>query len=133
MSNRKLVIYFHFIWGTQDRKPLISRENERRIYRCIVNQIHLLGCETLAINGVPDHIHLVVKVRSTVAIATLIKQAKGVSAKFINEHLTVGYLFRWQSGYGAFSISRWDLPMIINYVKKQKEHHQEGELLAELE
>ena len=133
MSNRKLVIYFHFIWGTQDREPLISRENERRIYRCIVNQIRKLGCEVLAINGVPDHIHLVVKLRSTVAIATLIKQAKGVSAKFINEHLIEGDHFRWQSGYGAFSISRWDLPMIINYVKKQKEHHQEGELLSELE
>ena len=133
MSNRKLVIYFHFIWGTQDGDPLISKDIERPVYRCIVEQIQKLRCQVLAINGVPNHIHLVVKVRSSVPVALLIKQAKGVSAKFINDHLKVKNLFRWQSGYGAFTISRWDLPMIINYVKKQKTHHQERSLLEELE
>jgi len=133
VSNRKLVIYFHFIWGTQDGDPLISKDIERPVYRCIVEQIQKLRCQVLAINGVPNHIHLVVKVRSSVPVALLIKQAKGVSAKFINDHLKVKNLFRWQSGYGAFTISRWDLPMIINYVKKQKTHHQERSLLEELE
>lgn len=133
MSNRKLVIYFHLTWGTQDREPLITKGIERRLYRCIVSQVQKLGCQVLAINGVPDHIHLVVKLRSTVPIATLIKQAKGVSAKFINDHNLVKDGFRWQSGYGAFTISRWDLHMIINYVKKQKDHHQEGVLVDELE
>ena len=133
MSKRRLVIYFHLIWGTQDREPLISKKIERRIFRCIVGQVQKLGCEVLAINGVPDHIHMVVKLKSTIPVATLIKQSKGVSAKFINEHLVENNKFRWQSGYGAFTVSRWDLPMIINYVKKQKEHHLEGELLEELE
>ncbi len=76
--------------------------------------------QVLAINGVPDHIHLVVKLRSAVPVALLKKQAKGISARFINERLEMKVRFRWQSGYGAFTISRWDLPMIINYVKKQK-------------
>ena len=133
MKNRKLVIYFHLIWGTENREPLISTEIEQRLYRCIVSQVHKLKCQVLAINGVPDHIHLVVKVRSTVPVATLTKQAKGVSAKFINDHFQVTSGFRWQSGYGAFTISRWDLPMIINYVKKQKKHHHEGLLLEDLE
>jgi len=133
VSNRKLVIYFHFIWGTQDGDPLISKDIERPVYRCIVSQVQKLGCQVLAINGVPDHIHLVVKVRSTVPVALLIKQAKGVSAKFINDHLQVKTKFRWQSGYGAFTISRWDLPMIINYVNNQRTHHLDRALVKELE
>ncbi len=128
MGNRKLVMYVHFIWSTLDGHPWVSNEIERPVYRCIVNQIHKTGCEVLAINGVPDHIHLVVKLRSTVQVALLIKQAKGVSAKLINDHLDGQGRFRWRSGYGAFTISRWDLPMIINYVKKQKSHHAEGSL-----
>ncbi|MCK5794810.1 MAG: transposase, partial [Anaerolineales bacterium] len=63
----------------------------------------------------------------------LIKQSKGVSAKFINDRLQVKDKFRWQSSYGAFIISRWDLPMIINYIKKQKIHHQDRALLEDLE
>ena len=133
MNNRKLAIYFHLIWGTQDRQPLIIKTIERQVYRCIVSQIHKLGCQVLAINGVPDHIHLVVKVRSTIPVAKLVKQAKGVSAKFVNDHLKVKERFLWQPGYGAFTISRWDLPMIINYVNKQKKHHHEEALMDELE
>ena len=133
MNNRKLVIYFHFIWSTQDGNPLITRDIERPVYRCIVSQVHELGCQVLAINGVADHIHMVVKVRSTVPVSILIKQAKGVSARFINDHFQINNKFRWQSGYGAFTISRWDLPMIINYVNKQKIHHREQGLIEELE
>ena len=85
-----------------------------------------MGCEVLAINGIPDHVHRVVKLKSTIAISLLVKQAKGVSAKFINEQLVMSGNFRWRGGYGAFTISRWDLQMIINYVNNQKPHHQEG-------
>ena len=133
MSNRKLAIYYHLIWSTQDKLPWITSDLERPIYRCIYSQIHNLGCEVLIINGVPDHIHLVVKMRSTVPVASLVKQAKGISSKFINDQLKVNSKFRWSAGYGAFSISRWDLPMIINYVMKQKTHHADGSLLEELE
>ena len=133
MGSRKLVIYLHLIWSIQDGSPVISRNMERPIYRCIVNQINKLGCQVLAINGVMDHIHLVVKMKSTVPISILVKHAKGVCTKFINEELSVSGKFRWRSGYGAFSISRWDVPMIINYVKRQKVHHNVGSILECLE
>lgn len=92
-----------------------------------------MGCEVLAINGIPDHVHLVVKLKSTIAISLLVKQAKGVSSKFINEQLIKNGNFRWRGGFGAFTISRWDLQMVINYVNKQKSHHQEGSYKNELE
>ena len=133
MGNRKRVIYFHFVWSVSDSSTEINGQIERPLFRCIVGQIHKLNCKVLAINGVPDHIHLVVKVSTTVSIAHLVKQAKGVSAKFANDQLLSDGYFQWEPGYGAFTISRWDLDKIINYVKKQKTHHQVGKLLGDLE
>lgn len=133
MSKRKLVLYVHLIWNTRDGVPWIKLELERGVYRCIVNEILKLNCQVLAINSVPDHVHLVVKLKSTVPIALIAKQAKGVSARFINDHLIDNGHFSWEAGYGAFTISRWDLPKIINYVKKQKIHHHEGLLDKDLE
>jgi putative transposase len=87
MGRRRLVMYFHIIWGTLDGNPWISSKIERPVFRCIVNQIHKLGFEVLVINGISDHIHIVVKLKSTVSVAQLVKLAKGVSSKFINERL----------------------------------------------
>lgn len=133
MGNRKRVICFHLVWSVRKDCSGITNDIERPIYRCIVDQVHKLNCQVLAINGVLDHIHLVVKVRSTVSIAHLVKQAKGVSAMFANDQLVSDGNFRWEPGYGAFTVSRWDLEKIINYVKKQKRHHQVGSLLDDLE
>ena len=133
MSNRKLAIYLHLIWSVEDDSIIITKEIERSLYRCIGNQITGLGCRLLAINGVPDHVHLVVKMKSTIPVAHLVKLAKGVSSKFINDQLGVSGGFHWSAGYGAFSISRWDLQMIINYVKKQKTHHDVGLIVESFE
>jgi REP element-mobilizing transposase RayT len=133
MGNRKLSLYVHLIWGTWDGERWIIPGLERRIYCCIVNQIQKLGCEVLAINGVSDHVHLVVKLKSTATIAQLVKKAKGVSARYINQYLRPNESFKWKAGYGGFTISRWDLEKIINYVKNQKIHHGEESLEEELE
>lgn len=133
MSNRRLMIYLHLVWGTWDGNPWIKPSLERSIYRCIVNQIEILGCKVLAINGTSDHIHIVVKLKTTVPIASLVKKAKGVSARYVNQYLSPQEHFRWRGGYGGFSVSRWDLPMIIYYVKNQKVHHDEKAINPYLE
>jgi len=133
MGNRRLKLYLHLVWGTWDGNPWIIPRIERLVYRCIVNQIQQFDCKVIAINGVADHIHLVVRLKSTVSVALLVKKAKGVSARYINQFLDLEEHFKWRAGYGGFTISRWDLPTIINYVKKQKTHHDDGSLNADLE
>lgn len=81
----------------------------------------------------PDHIHLVVNFPTTISVANLVKKAIGVSSRFINQQLILDEHFKWQVGYGAFTISRWDLHQIINYVKNQKKHHASGDLEVDLE
>jgi len=106
---------------------------EKAIYRCIVNQVINQGCDVIAINGVSDHIHLLIKSSATDTIVKIVKQSKVVSSRFISKYFDVDDCFRWHGGYGAFTVSRWDLPIIVNYVRKQKKHHREDDLYDDLE
>jgi REP element-mobilizing transposase RayT len=130
---KKIALYVHLIWRTWDSLPLITPAIEPRLYRNIHSEANQAGCTVLALNGALDHIHLVITLPTTVAIADLMKQIKGVSSHFVNDKLNPDGHFQWQGGYGAFSVSRWDLDKVIHYVKRQKKHHQTANLWAELE
>ena len=133
MRRNKLALYLHLVWATWDRLPLLTPEIERRVYRNIESEARGMGCTVLAINGMPDHTHLGLVIPTTITIANLVKQVKGVSSHFVNETLKPDFEFKWQGSYGAFTVSRWDVDKIVNYVKRQKEHHQLNELFPEWE
>jgi REP element-mobilizing transposase RayT len=133
MRRNKLRLYLHLVWATWDRLPLITPDIERRLYRCIESQAQEQGCKVLALNGMADHVHLVVSFPTTITIADLVKQVKGVSSHFVNEVLTPPTQFKWQGSYGAFTISRWDVDKIVQYVQGQKEHHAANTLWPEWE
>jgi REP element-mobilizing transposase RayT len=113
--------------------PLIVPEIERQLHRCIESQARDQGCIVLALNGTSDHIHLVVSLPTTLNIAELVKQVKGASSHLVNNELAPDTQFKWQGSYGAFTVSRWDLDKIIQYVKGQKEHHAASDLWLEWE
>lgn len=123
MRRNKLALYLHLVGSTWDRMPLISPEIERSLFRNIESEAIKMGGTLLALNGMPDHVHLVLSYPATVSLADLVKQVKGVSSHFVNDTLQPGGSFKWQGSYGAFTVSRWDLERVIGYVKKQKEHH----------
>jgi len=133
MHRDKVAIYVHLVWATWDRLPLITPAIERALHRVIANEAQKMGCTLLALNSVPDHVHILVQMPSTITVAKLVKQLKGVSSYFINEVLKPESSFKWQGLYGAFSVSRWDVDQIVAYIQRQKEHHQVGTLIAELE
>lgn len=133
MWNKRLSLYLHLVWATWDRFLLITPKIEKPTYRAISSQVVQLGCRVLAINGTPDHLHLIIKITTTISIAELVKKAKGVSSRIVNKVLKPEELFKWQVGYGAFTISRWDLQKIIHYVANQKQHHSDGIINIELE
>jgi len=133
MRRNRLALNLHLVWATWDRLPLITAEIERRLHRNIESETQKQGCTVLALNGTEDHIHLLVSFPTTIAIADLVKQVKGVSSHFVNETLQPATQFKWQGSYGAFTVSRWDVDKIIEYIKRQKEHHTTGELVQEFE
>ena len=81
----------------------------------------------------PDHVHLLARVPATFAVAALVKRLKGSSShRITREHGGEGF-FKWQKGYGAFTVSRWDLARVREYIRRQKEHHGTGTLSGQLE
>ncbi len=90
-------------------------------------------CIPLAVNGVEDHVHILVKLDSKISISKLMQSLKGKSAKIINDSYLLIDHFIWQRGYGAFSIQEKDVPRIIKYIKNQKEHHKNHSIEEDFE
>lgn len=120
-------VYIHLVWSTWDRIPLLRGESERVAYACICAECAALKVEVLAIGGVEDHVHLLVRMPATISLATLMNQVKGASSHLLT-HRTGNDAFRWQGGYGAYSISRQHVPVVKQYVEHQKTHHSDGTL-----
>ncbi len=128
-----LAVYVHLVWGTWDRLPLLTGDLERDMHRAIGAECIALSCESIALGGVADHVHLLVRLAATLSIADLMKQLKGSSAHLFAHQLVPGAFFKWQAGYGAVSVSPRHLDQVSNYIAKQREHHASTTLLPSLE
>ena len=133
MRRSKSEIYLHLVWATRERQPLITPVVRERLYPFLEMQAKHLGCHILAIGGMPDHIHLVVRTPTTVCAAQLVKQVKGTSSAFINNLTKRTPYFRWQGGYGVFSLCRPLLSKVVRYAENQDHHHSQGPLWGEWE
>ena len=126
MRQTKAEIYLHLVWGTKHRQPWITPELERAVYRCIEKEVLRLKCQLLAIGGIADHVHLLVKTPTTLAVAKLANQVKGISSHMVHDQFPGNEAFDWQDGYGVFSVGVNQVPPVRDYVLNQKEHHANG-------
>ena len=126
-------LYLHMIWATWDRLSLITPAIESQIYAAIAVKCRELKCEPLAIGGIENHVHLLTRFHTTVAIATLAKEIKGASSHLVTHKLMPEEFFKWQGAYGAFTIRKSDVPQVKAYIQNQKTHHADGVLDEELE
>ena len=133
MRRSKIVSPMHFVWGTQDRLPVITEEIEEMVYRCLIDEATTLRCEILAIGGMPDHIHIAVMFPATISYSQFIKQLKGASSKLMKELLPPDTFFYWQDGYGAFGFTYNEREKVISYITHQKQHHESQKLWPSLE
>jgi putative transposase len=126
-------LYYQFVWATKQRLPLIAQEMEPHLYGYIRHKCEELEVVVYAVNGMPDHIHLVCSVPPKLAVTDFIQQVKGASAYFINHQDDIeGQLF-WQEGYGVLTFTKSDLQRIVTYINNQNPHHREGSLSAKME
>jgi putative transposase len=124
-------LYYHFVWSTKDRLPLLTPDIENRTYSVIANKCKALGGWVHAINGMPDHVHVVLAAPPRISPAEIARNLKGISAHFIQSELNV--TLKWQRGYGVFSLTRRGLEPAVDYVRQQKKHHAEGTIYTSLE
>lgn len=127
-------LYYHLVWATKERYPLIIPAVETQLYGYIKGKADHLGCMVHAINGIEDHIHLVVSIPPKLSIADFVGKIKGSSSYHLN-HLPEQplSLFAWQRGYGALSLGGKQLEDAVSYVQRQKEHHARQTTIAALE
>jgi putative transposase len=118
-------LYLHCVWGTWDRLPLITPDIETVIWAAIARQCQQLNCKVLAVGGVADHVHLLTAFPPDLSVSNLIGQAKGSSSHLVTHEIACDRFFKWQGGYGAFTVNRQDLPRIVDYIKNQATHHQQ--------
>lgn len=126
-------LYLHCVWATWDRLPLITPAIEARLYACIASKCSEFDCEMIAIGGVVDHVHLLVRIPTTLPVATLLKEVKGASSHLMTHEVAPTEFFKWQGGYGAFTVEKDGVSAVRRYIERQKEHHSNSRLRYEWE
>ncbi len=129
----KYEVHVHLVWATWKRRPMVSAEIEAELYRAIGTKCVELRCPARAIGGTTDHVHLLARLHPSISVARLVAEVKGFSSYAVTYGLVHGSRFRWQSGYGAFSVSYDDLPAVETYIRNQKRHHELRATEPELE
>ncbi len=123
MSSTFSQIYIQIVFAVKGRNSLISSSWEDELYKYITGIVQNKGQKMLAINGMPNHIHIFIGMKPSCCLSDLVREIKKSSNAFIKEKQFTKYKFEWQEGYGAFSYSHSALDNVIMYIKNQKEHH----------
>ncbi len=133
MANTYTQVHLHLIFAVQFRRALIHYSWKERLYQYITQIIQRHKHKVMVINGMPDHLHIVIGMRPQQSLSDLMQVIKSGSSGWVNEQNLTPVKFNWQAGYGAFSCSKSQLPMLINYVKNQEIHHRKKTFMEEYE
>ena len=123
MANTYTQIYIHVVFAVQGRQNLIPKQHKEELHKYIAGIIRNKGQKLIAINSMPDHIHLFIGLKPNMALSDLVRDVKNNSSKFMNTRKWFRGKFRWQEGFGAFSYARSQLSTVANYIMNQEEHH----------
>ena len=123
MADTYSQIYIQIVFSVQNRKALIHESFETELYKYITGIVQNKGQKLIAINGMPDHIHIFIGMKPNCCLSDLVREIKKSSNSFINEKQFTNVSFNWQEGFGAFSYSFSQIDTVVNYIKNQKSHH----------
>ena len=127
MSNVYHKLYYHIVWGTKNREPIITPTIEELIKYYIPKKVIEYDGVTLEFNTVSDHIHLLCGIPPRISISEFVNKIKGSSSRYINI-IQNEVCFYWQSGYGILSVSEKDISFVRRYIRNQKQHHKKNEI-----
>jgi REP element-mobilizing transposase RayT len=114
-------LHYHLVFGTKLRQPLITPDLEEKLYPFLGGIARDQRCSLLAVGGMNDHVHLLVRSRPDLSVSDLMRHLKGRSSKWANEN---GHVLYWQEAYGAFAVSKSGLNEVEAYIRSQPAHHE---------
>ncbi len=116
-------LFYHVIWTTHRREPLVSDEIEKVLYPFLENKAKRFRSSIYGIGGFADHIHVAICIPPAESVSDIGGKLKGSSSYFLNKELQLTKYFSWQDGFGVLSFAEKDLPSVLQYIARQKEHH----------
>ena len=131
MSSTFSQIYIQIVLAVRNRECVIHPSWAEELYKYITGIVKNKDQQLLAINGMPDHIHFLIRIRPSCSLSDLMREVKKSTNEYINERNFLKHKFYWQEGYGAFSYSQYEVDKIINYINNQKIHHLKTSFKAE--
>lgn len=131
MSDAFSNLSFHLVFSTTNRLPLLKASIRGDLFFYIAGIVKGIGGTVIAVGGMPNHAHLLIRLPAKMAVADAVRLVKGNSSKWMNEKVTDSK-FGWQAGYGAFSVSQSALPVVIEYVRHQEQHHRRRSFADEI-
>ena len=131
MANTYTQIHIQCVAAVKYRRSLIKIEWKELLHKYITGIVQNKGHKMIGINSMPDHLHFLFGFRPEQSLSDLMRLVKGESSEWLNNKKMCTSKFRWQEGYGAFSYSKSQIPMIATYIQNQEEHHRKKTFLEE--
>ena len=125
-------IYYHIVFSTRGRAPVLLQSGRESLFRYVWGIIQKRRSRLYRINGTSDHLHILAALHPTVALADFVKEIKTGPSYWIKSNRVFPEFSNWQDGYGAFTHSRRDKDRLIEYIKRQEEHHRKLSFADEL-
>jgi putative transposase len=125
MPNTYSQIYIQLVFAVEGRQNLIQPANREELHKYITGIVSERDQKLLSIFCMPDHAHVLLGMKPSIALSNLVRDIKTGSSHFINEKGWVRGHFNWQEGFGAFSYSRSHIPVVSNYIQNQENHHRD--------
>src|SRR5215213_5888723 len=124
MANTFSQIYIQTVFAVSGRLSLITKDFKEELHKYISGIVRNKGQKLISINGMSDHLHILIGLRPAIALSNLVRDIKSDSSDWINRKKLARGKFAWQEGYGAFSYGHSQLDTIIRYIQNQEKHHE---------
>ena len=122
MANTYTCLHYHVVFSTKNRERWIAQAMENRIWDYLGGIARTNGLKPILIGGVDDHVHLLFSMPPSIGLSEVIKQIKGGSSGWVKANFPGLGQFGWQDGYGAFTVSKSQIPEVEHYIRDQREH-----------
>lgn len=116
-------LHLHLIFSTKHREQIISDRIRDSLHGYMATVLQNMGCPTVLINSVEDHVHILFELARTVAVSSAVESVKKTSSKWIKTQGSEFAGFAWQTGYGVFAVSESNVLAVREYIAGQREHH----------
>jgi len=126
MANTYTQIYLQLVFSPLAHENVIPIKQKEELHKYTTGIIQNRKHKLLAINFMPDHVHIFIGYNPSQPLPDLLRDIKANTAKFINEKKWLPGKFQWQKGYGAFSYSHSQIDDVIKYINSQEEHHKKA-------